>query len=189
MGIVKRIFGGLKRRPLQERTAAELLVYLDAAYMLARWLTEDECAAEDAVQEAFLSASRDDAGATRLDARVRLLTIVRNTCLDRRKRDQLMVRRESRPRRHSGDCAETVRVRDRNAPSLEDAVYDLAPEFREVLLLRELQELSYREISMIVGVPADTVMSRLTRARVRLEQTFIQTQNRNSHEPVADEHN
>jgi RNA polymerase sigma-70 factor (ECF subfamily) len=177
MGIVNWMFGGQKRRPINEARVAELLAHLDAAYMLARCLTDDECAAGDAVQESFLHAFRRDSGTGPADVRTWLLTIVRNTCMARGRRHQLIGGRESRSRCYTGQTSEAVCVQERNAPSLEDALYSLAPEFREVVLLRELHELSYREISKIVGVPVGMVMSRLSRARISLQQKLLSGHN------------
>lgn len=173
MHVVKMMFGRQKRRPIKDARVAELLAHLDAAYMLARCMTEDECSAEAAVHEAFLYAFRNDCGAGGAELRVWLLTTVRNTCLDRRRRDQLMARQQPRTCCCAAEKSDAVCVQERNAPPLEHALYSLAPESREVVLLRELHDLSYGEIAKIVGVPVGTVMSRLSRARTWVQQNLL----------------
>jgi RNA polymerase sigma-70 factor (ECF subfamily) len=162
MGAMNWIFRRQGRRPANDQKADELLGHLDAAYMLARYLTHDECGAEDAVLDAFLGATGCGVGTDTADARVSVLTFVRNACLERNSRDQLTARWESRPR-----------PPDRNAPSLDHSLYSLAPEFREVLLLREGCELSYSQISKVVNAPVGLVVSRLSRARIRLHEKLL----------------
>ena len=108
-------------------------------------------------------------GTDTADARVSVLTFERNACLERNSRDQLTARWESRPR-----------PPDRNAPSLDHSLYSLAPEFREVLLLREGCELSYSQISKVVNAPVGLVVSRLSRARIRLHEKLVETRIRDS---------
>ena len=154
MGEMTWIFGRRKRRRFNEQKTAELLAHLDAAYTLARCLTADRFAAENAVQEAFLSVSRAAPGVRAPDVRVSVLTMVRNTCL-------------------RSDRSEPFLVPETNAPSLEDALYSLPPEFREVLFLREGCELSYPQISKVVNAPVRIVVSRLSRARIRLYESLL----------------
>jgi RNA polymerase sigma-70 factor (ECF subfamily) len=150
-----------------------VMPHLDAAYNLARWLTRNEYDAQDMVQEAYLRAFRFFGGFHGSDARAWLLTIVRNTCytwLKRNKAAEL-----------SGDFEEAVLMRESDEPDpeashllkvqkqlLNEAIEKLPIEFREVVILRELEELSYKEIASITGAPIGTVMSRLSRARKRL---------------------
>jgi len=151
-----------------------LLPHLDAAFNLARWLTRDNQEAEEVVQEAFLRALRFFGGFRGGDGRAWLLTIVRNTCFGRMRRE--------RP----GDLAtpfdEEVHGLDREEPGPEAALLiaddaravsrelrDLPVEFREVLVLREIEGLSYKEIAGVTGLPIGTVMSRLARARRRIQ--------------------
>jgi len=145
--------------------------HIDAAYSLARYLTRDPTAAEDIAQEALLKAFQN-MDHVRGEVRPWLLTIVRNTYFDWRRRDGGRI--------VSGPAADAVLERspDEAAPSAEAglirqgdvaalrAAIDAIPEpFREALVLRDLEELSYRDIAEITGVPMGTVMSRLARAR------------------------
>jgi len=147
--------------------------HLDAAYNLARWLMRNEDDAQDMVQEAYLRALRFFGGFHGTDARAWLLTIVRNTCYTWLKRNRSM--------ELSGDFEEAVLTIESDEPDPEashmlqvraqlvnEAIEKLPIEFREVVILRELEELSYKEIAEITGIPIGTVMSRLSRARKRL---------------------
>ncbi len=150
-----------------------VMPHLDAAYNLARWLMRNEADAQDMVQEAYLRALRFFGGFHGTDARAWLLTIVRNTCYTWLKR--------SRSLELSGDLDEIVLTKESDEPNPEashvlkvqsqlisEAIEKLPIEFREVVILRELEELSYKEIASITGIPIGTVMSRLSRARKRL---------------------
>src|ERR1044072_938723 len=150
-----------------------VMPHLDAAYNLARWLTRNEADAQDMVQEAYLRALRFFGGFHGTDARAWLLTIVRNTCYTWLKR--------SRSSELSGDLDEVMLTKESDEPDPEvshvlkvqsqlisEAIEKLPIEFREVVILRELEELSYKEIATITGIPIGTVMSRLSRARKRL---------------------
>jgi RNA polymerase sigma factor (sigma-70 family) len=150
-----------------------VLPHLDAAYNLARWLTRNEDDAQDVVQEAYLRALRFFGGFYGSNARAWLLTIVRNTCYTwlRRNRsvelaydlDEVMQDRES-----DDPDPETLQVMKVEKQLVHEAIENLPIEFREVMILRELEELSYKEIASITGIPIGTVMSRLARARKRL---------------------
>jgi RNA polymerase sigma-70 factor (ECF subfamily) len=149
-----------------------LLPHLDDAYTLARYLVRDEYDAQDVVQEAYLRAVRHF-GALRGDGRAWLLAIVRNcarTWRHRRRADALTT--EFDEERHSGDSgggdAEAGLVRGEARETLRRALDRLPAEFREALVLRELNGLSYREIAQATGSPVGTVMSRLARARRKL---------------------
>jgi RNA polymerase sigma-70 factor, ECF subfamily len=155
------------------RFEAIVLPHLDAAYTLARYLTRNAQDAEDVVQDACLRAIkyfegfRGEAGPS---ARAWLLTIVRNTAHTWRthhRPDALAT--EFDETRHSDAAADD---RPDAKETLGRALGTLAPEFREVIVLRELQGLSYKEISDIAGVPIGTVMSRLSRARARLQDAL-----------------
>ena len=155
------------------RFDAVVLPHLDAAYTLARYLMRNAQDAEDVVQDACLRALKyfeGFRGEEGTSARAWLLTIVRNTAHTWRKRhrpDALAV--EFDESQHS----EAIADRDPEAEeTLGRALEHLAPEFREVIVLRELQGLSYKEISDVVGVPVGTVMSRLSRARARLQEAL-----------------
>jgi RNA polymerase sigma-70 factor (ECF subfamily) len=154
-----------------------ILPHLDAAYNLARWLTRNEHDAEDVVQEAFLRAYQFFGGFQGGDGRAWLLAIVRNTCytwLQRnRAREPAIAFDETK---HSGADravapeAPLLQLEDRQL--LGQALEELPPEFREVIVLRELEGLSYKEIAAVTGSPMGTVMSRLARGRERLEQSL-----------------
>ena len=150
-----------------------ILPHLDAAYNLARWLVRNGEDAEDLVQEACLRAWRSFAGFRGGDGRTWLLTIVRNTCytwLRENGRQSLAV--EFNEDLHSEDVqvpeAERLLAEISHRQTLEEALQELPAEFREAIVLRELEGLSYKEISKIASVPVGTVMSRLARARTRL---------------------
>jgi RNA polymerase sigma factor (sigma-70 family) len=150
-----------------------VLPHLDAAYNLARWLTRNEDDAQDVVQDAYLRALRFFGGFRGSDARAWLLKIVRNTCYTWLKRQK--------SREVSSDIAntfysmeseepdpETVQMMKARTQLVSEAIERLPIEFREVMVLRELEELSYKEIAAVTGIPIGTVMSRLARARKRL---------------------
>lgn len=154
-----------------------ILPHLDAAYNLARWLTRHPQDAEDIVQQACLRALRFFPGFRGGDARSWLLTIVRNTCYT--------WLQSNRPLQSAAEFDENLAPPDSRSPNPEEAVLQndttalvrkalekLPPNFREVLVLRELQGLSYREIAAITGIPAGTVMSSLSRARHRLRHAL-----------------
>ena len=162
------------RHALFERT---MMPHLNAAHNLARWLTRNPHDAEDMVQEAYLRAFRFFDGfdpATGGDGRSWLLAVVRNTCLTWLGRSgggaaqNIEFNEQVHAADGAGDGAEEVLVKSAKIESLRDCVEALPAEYREVIVMRELEELSYREISQAVGVPLGTVMSRLSRGRVRL---------------------
>lgn len=151
-----------------------VLPHLDAAFNYARWLTRNDADAEDVVQDAcvramrFFSSLRDD------DARAWLFTIVRNAWYSRVSRTanvakgtRLDDRQDERP-----DTAldpEERLLQQHTVGLVRAALEQLPVDFREVIVLREIEGLSYREIAEIAGVPIGTVMSRLARARERLQ--------------------
>jgi RNA polymerase sigma-70 factor (ECF subfamily) len=155
-----------------------VLPHLDDAYTLARYLVRDEHDAQDVVQEAALRAFRYFGGYSGGDARSWLLAIVRNcslTWLQRRRSDQRFVEFEDGQGLEvaGGLDADTMAFVSSERGRVERAIDALPVEFREVLVLREVEDLSYREISDVVGVPVGTVMSRLSRARKRLAALLI----------------
>ena len=161
------------------RFEAVVLPHLDAAYTLARYLTRNEHDAEDVVQDACLRALKyfdRFRGEEGTSARAWLLTIVRNTAYTSRRKRPDGVVLEFDEAQHSGAVAdehpEAALLRSAAKESLSRALDGLAPEFREVIVLRELEGLSYKEISDVAGVPVGTVMSRLSRARSRLQQAL-----------------
>lgn len=162
----------------RERLAQfDLLVtpHLSRAYNLARLLVGDSSDAEDLVQEASLRAFRALDGFQGGDSKTWLLVIVRNLCysfLARRRGSENMVAFEEEQHSEGLPTAtpEARLLQTTNAEELRRVIQDLPAEFRETLVLRELEELSYREIAEITGVPVGTVMSRLARARQQLRR-------------------
>lgn len=150
-----------------------VLPHLDAAYNYARWLTRNDAEAEDVVQDAcvramrFLPSLRDGA------ARPWLFAIVRNAWYSRAARRASSLERlpYDSARHDAADSApdpEARLLRQHAVGRVREAVEQLPADFREVLVLREFEQMSYREIASVAGVPIGTVMSRLARARDRL---------------------
>jgi RNA polymerase sigma-70 factor (ECF subfamily) len=153
--------------------------HLDAAYNLARWLTRSDHDAEDVVQEAYLRAFQFFDGFHGGDGRSWLLAIVRNTgytWLKQKRPRELTLSFEEEIHSSAGVASSppTVLVQDEEKQLLRQAVERLPVEFREVVVLRDLEGLSYKEIATIVGIPLGTVMSRLARARERLQQCLAE---------------
>jgi RNA polymerase sigma-70 factor (ECF subfamily) len=151
-----------------------VLPHLDAAYTLARYLLRDEAAAQDAVQESFLRALRHFAGYRGENARAWLLTIVRHCCATartRRRREVAFVEFDERLHSEQVESAtpELHLVRSDAVDAFRRALDTLSPHDREVLVLREVEDLSYEEIALAIGAPIGTVMSRLSRARKRMQ--------------------
>jgi len=164
--------GNLSPREL-ERFNESVLPYLDAAHNLARYLLRDAHEAEDAVQDSFLRAIRYFDGFRGVDGRAWILSIVRNTCFTRlRGRRSGVESVEFDEEIHTAEepvSRPDVDLERRAATeSLRDGLERLAAEYREVLVLRELEGLSYKEIAQVSGVPIGTVMSRLARGRKQL---------------------
>jgi len=149
--------------------------HLDAAYNLARWLTRNEHDAEDVVQEAFVRALRFFGGFRGGNARAWLLAIVRNTCYDwlRRQRPSEVAAsfdEEVHGASDPGPTPEDLLIGEADRTRLREALEGLPVAWREVLIFRELEGLSYKEIAEVAGIKMGTVMSRLARARARLQQ-------------------
>ena len=157
---------------------ARVLPHLDAAYNLARWLLRNEQAAEDAVQEASMRAFRYIGSLRGDDARPWLLGIVRNTCftmLERQRNGPDMVEFDDAAFEAALGAAErntsdphALLQRERTRATVDAAIRALSPALREVIVLREFEDLGYAEIAKIADVPIGTVMSRLSRAREKL---------------------
>jgi RNA polymerase sigma-70 factor (ECF subfamily) len=152
-----------------------VLPHLDAAYNLARWLTRNDADAEDVVQEAYLRAFRFFGGFHGEDGRAWLLGIVRNTTytwMQRNRSPELNMPLDDETHEpESKDLnPEALLLQEADAQMLRQAVEELPIEFREVLVLRELDEMSYKQIAAVADLPLGTVMSRLSRARKRLQQ-------------------
>jgi RNA polymerase sigma-70 factor (ECF subfamily) len=153
-----------------------VLPHLDAAYNLARWLTRNDHDAEDVVQEAMLRAFRFFDG-LRGEPRPWLLAIVRNSCYT-----WLQVNRPAElsgfddqviyPEAVDEDGPEVQVARSMDRRLLNEAIAALPAQFREVLVLRELEDLSYRDIARIADIPIGTVMSRLARSRRLLAESM-----------------
>jgi RNA polymerase sigma-70 factor (ECF subfamily) len=156
----------------------EVLPHLDAAYNLARWLTRNETDAQDVVQEAYLRAFRFFVDFRGGNVRAWVLRIVRNTCYS--------WLHHNRPQHPTVEFDETsfgpdplaqnpeqALSRNDNRNLVRRALKDLPPRHREVLILRELEGMSYKEISEIIDMPAGTVMSRLARARDGFRQSVM----------------
>jgi RNA polymerase sigma-70 factor (ECF subfamily) len=155
------------------------LPHLDAAYNLARWIVQNDQDAEDIVQEAFVRAFKGFHGFRGGNGRAWLLTIVRNTAytwINKRMPDQKLVPYVEE--RHADiisiDQSANESVIEKRRQDLSDALERLPSEFREVIILYEIEGLSYKELALSLGVPVGTVMSRLSRARRRLQQEFSQ---------------
>jgi RNA polymerase sigma-70 factor (ECF subfamily) len=152
-----------------------ILPHLDAAHNLARWLIRNPADAEDAIQEAFLRALRFFDGFRGGDSRAWLLKIVRNTCYSWIRKNRPTERfGEFDEIVHSsqdmGEDAEAKLVSRSESERLTKAIETLPAVFREVLVLREFEGLSYKEISDVTGIQMGTVMSTLSRARQRLRE-------------------
>lgn len=154
-----------------------MLPHLDAAYTLARWLLQRPDEAEDAVQDAYMRAINGFDRYQGGDARAWLLAIVRNVCFTalrrRGARDNVIVLGDAWDRAELATASADVSAdraieRREDADRVRAAIATLPEALREVVVLREIEELSYRDIAAIVGVPIGTVMSRLARARERL---------------------
>ena len=146
-----------------------------AAYNLARWLVHNEHDAEDIVQESYLRALRFFSGYYGGDARTWLLTIVRNTSYTWLKKNRLL--RLADPIEDKLDelgmdllDPEVLFLQHLDSQAVRNALQELPVEFREVVVLREMEGLSYKEIANVVDIPIGTVMSRLKRGRERLHK-------------------
>jgi RNA polymerase sigma-70 factor, ECF subfamily len=155
----------------QDGGIAELLLsHLDSAYNLARWLVRNSADAEDVVQEAYLRAFKYSGGFRGGDARAWLLTIVRNTSYRwlRKARSYEPVTQFDENEHTCGSETsnpEVLLLQKADKQLLEKALNELPVRFREILVLRELEGLAYKEIAEVMGMPMGTVMSTLSRAR------------------------
>ena len=160
-----------------------VLPHLDAAYNLARWLTRNNQDAEDVTQEACLRAFKYWKGFSGRDSRSWLLAIVRNTFYSwlRQRSDQPVLTEDGEMDDTAGSSPdpESALIRNIDRNMLRAALEDLAVEFREAIVLREMEGLSYKEIADIAGIPIGTVMSRLARARKQLQIYLAKTASEN----------
>ncbi len=162
-----------------------LMPHLDAAYNLARWLTRNDHDAEDVVQEAYLRAMRYFDGLKGGDARPWLLAIVRNTCytwLEKNRPAELVPLDDSNSAAVEAEAAanasgppsnpEVILLQSANRKLVNQALEELPVGYREVIVMREIEDMSYKEIASIAGIPMGTVMSRLARGREMLRNAI-----------------
>jgi RNA polymerase sigma-70 factor (ECF subfamily) len=164
---------GEERRRFEEN----FLPFLDAAYNLARWIVQHDQDAQDIVQEAYLRAFKGYQGFRGGNGKAWLLTIVRNTAytwINKHAADERLVPYEEEKHADiiSFNQPTGEIVSERRKEHLQRALERLPAEFREVIVLYELEGLSYKELALALDVPVGTVMSRLSRARRRLQQEF-----------------
>jgi RNA polymerase sigma-70 factor (ECF subfamily) len=164
------------------RFEAQVLPHLEAAYRFARWLAHSRTDAEDIVQDAVLRAFRGFEGLRSGDARAWLLSIVRNCHANAYQQHK---RRAAVPLPEEGDAQsahvmvasepdpESLTMQRDDERTFERLLGELSQEHREVLALRELEEMSYREIAEVTSLPVGTVMSRLARARTALKELWL----------------
>jgi RNA polymerase sigma-70 factor (ECF subfamily) len=188
-GFRPRLVGGRDAKPGPELRFRELMLpHLDAAYNLARYLTNDASIAEDVVQEAFLRAFRSFESYRGGPPRAWLFAILRNCWRDRVgeqiKRERLVVSDASLSEAQSeaiaavpadSDTPEESLARAREVDTVRGVIAALPEPFRETLILREMEDMSYREIASVTGVPIGTVMSRLARAREMMAKLLLPT--------------
>jgi RNA polymerase sigma-70 factor (ECF subfamily) len=169
----------------RQRLETLVLPHLDAGYNLARWLLRDEPAAEDAVQEASMRAFRYIDSLRGDDPRPWWLGIVRNTCftmLERKRNipdtvefdDAEFETAQGAAEHGSSDPAALLEQRKLRA-LVDAAIRALSPALREVIVLREFEDLEYAQIAKIIAVPVGTVMSRLSRAREKMREALMHT--------------
>jgi len=167
--------------PSPERLRFEhaVLPQLDAAYNLARWLTRNGTDAEDVVQEACERALKYFSAFRGGDAKAWFLTIVRHACYDwlKRNRPAEIVPGDGQAIDEVADTntptPEQAVMRNASAVALAEAMAALPVGYREVLILRELEDMPYKEIARVVDIPIGTVMSRLARARGLLQRSPV----------------
>jgi RNA polymerase sigma-70 factor (ECF subfamily) len=167
----------------RRRFELQVLPHLDAAYTFARWLSRSPADADDVLQESVLRAFRAFDALRGSDAKAWLLAIVRNchfTALKQSHRRSFV----PLPEEHDAQDGhamiattpdpESASIRSDEARTLDRLMSEMPAEYREVLILREIEDLSYREIAAVTDVPMGTVMSRLARARAALKAQWLQ---------------
>jgi len=164
----------------QTQFESAILPHLNAAYSLARFLVRNDQDAEDVVQDASLRAFRFFESFRGQNSRAWFLQIVRNTAFTLLKRasghvEDVLFDEELHTPENPGPGVGSQLDQAYNRETVRAAIEQLAPEFREVITLRELEECSYKEIADIASVPVGTVMSRLARARTQLAQILSHT--------------
>src|SRR6202142_2003048 len=165
------------------RFEVQVLPHLDAAYRFARWLSGVPADADDVVQEAILRAFRGFDALRGSDVKAWLLTIVRNchlTAVNRQQRRALVPLPEEHDAQDGPTMIattpdpESTAIRRDEERTLDRLMSALSEEHREILVLREIEEMDYREIAAVTNVPIGTVMSRLARARAALKARWLQ---------------
>jgi len=164
----------LKEQDQQTRFEEVIMPHLDAAYNLARWLTRNEHDAEDIVQDAFLRAFKFFESFRGGNSRSWLFSILRNTAytwLEKNRRHEVgTISDEAIESIQDGaPNPEALLLQETGHQEIMEAIAELPVEFREAIILRELEEMSYKEIADVMNVPLGTVMSRLARARRQLQ--------------------
>jgi RNA polymerase sigma-70 factor (ECF subfamily) len=172
----------------EQRFQALVLPHLDSAFNLARWLTRSPQDAEDIVQEAYLRAFKFFDSFHGEDGRAWLLGIVRNTFYTWYQQDKTHSQstefeeelhsidaKDSAAIQYADNNPEALLIRKDSQRQLQRALEAVSLEFREVLVMRELEDLSYKQIAGIVGIPIGTVMSRLGRGRKQLAEILAST--------------
>jgi RNA polymerase sigma-70 factor (ECF subfamily) len=165
------------------RFELQVLPHLDAAYRFARWLSRSSVDADDIVQDAVLRAYRGFDMLRGTDVKAWLLTIVRN-CHATARKQQRRHAAEPLSEEHEHDSGDTsiattstpegATLQRDDARTLERLLADLPDDYRQVLVLREIEDMHYREIAAVMNVPIGTVMSRLARARAALKKNWLQ---------------
>jgi len=155
-----------------------VLPHLDAAFNLAVWILSSRTDAEDVTQEAMLRAFRFFQGFYGGDVRAWLLQIVRNTCytwLEKNRRMKMTDEFDEQLHMQSSTTPESIAIAGDDRERLTRALEKLPPRFREIVVLRELEGCSYKEIAAITSIPIGTVMSSLSRARRQLQSALTTT--------------
>jgi RNA polymerase sigma-70 factor (ECF subfamily) len=164
------------------RFEAQVLPHFDAAYRFARWLVRSQEGVDDLVQEALLRAFRGFDGLRGADAKAWLMTIVRNSYLTTCQQAQRHTLQplpedydglDGQVMIASGTDPESSSMRKDDERLLHGLLAALPDDYREVLVLREIEEMDYRQIAAVVGIPLGTVMSRLARARAALRKQWL----------------
>ncbi len=181
--MVEDTYGQGADRPAQQFEEV-FLPHLDAAYNLACWLLRNDQDAEDCVQDAYLRAYKAYPRFRGGDGKAWFMTIVRNVCYTAIKK--LRAHETPEPFDEAIHCttddvmkSEEFRQKA-NAETLQQGLEKLSPEFREIIVLHDLQGHSYKEIAAIIGIPIGTVMSRLARAREKLRAEIIASSGKES---------
>jgi RNA polymerase sigma factor (sigma-70 family) len=174
----------------RRRFETQVLPHLDAAYRFARWLARSPDDADDVVQEAMLRAYRGFDALRGSDVKAWLLTIVRN-CYSTSFKQQQRRSQVPLPEEHDTQDGhaliattpdpESASIRRDEEHTLESLIAGLSDDYREVLILREIEDMRYREIAAVTNLPIGTVMSRLARARSALKEHWLLQANGEPH--------